>query len=94
MEVSEVTQSDLSFKNIKNSKILFESATGETLVILKSDLYCLSDGNFLNDKIIEFYLIYIKSKLIEPAIAAKTYIFSSFFFTKMLSLTKGSQSEE
>lgn len=94
MEVSEVTESDLSFKNIKNSKIVFETAMGEHLVILKSDLNCLSDGNFLNDKIIEFYLIYIKSKLIDPAIAEKTYIFSSFFFTKMLSLTKGTLSEE
>ena len=93
-EVSQVTESDLSFENIKNSKIVFETVTGETLVILKSDLQCLSDGNFLNDKIIEFYLIYIKSKLIEPAITEKTYIFSSFFFTKMLSLSRGSQTEE
>lgn len=94
MEVSEVPQSDLSFKNIKNSKIVFETAPGEQLVIHKSDLFCLSDGNFLNDKIIEFYLIYIKSKLIDPAIAEKTYIFSSFFFTKMLTFTKGTLSDE
>lgn len=94
MEVSEITEpQNLSFKNIKNSKIIYETGLGETIVILKTDLSCLSEGNFLNDKIIEFYLMYIKSKLIDQSIAEKTYIFSSFFFTKMLSLTKGSSTE-
>lgn len=94
MEVCDV-KPKLPFKEIKNNKIIFETNDSGSLTILKTDLLCLDDGNFLNDKIIEFYLIYIKSRLItDELLRQKVYIFSSFFFTKMLSLTKGSSTEQ
>lgn len=49
-------------------------------------LKCLEEGRFLSDIIIDFYLLYIKSEIIPATDRDKVYLFSSFFFKRLISI--------
>lgn len=70
-----------TFESVKN-QIIYRSGS-QILTISKDDLEKLIGNNYLNDKIIEFYLFYVKDNLTKE-MADKTHIFNSFFFSKML----------
>lgn len=47
------------------------------------DFKCLASGQFLNDIIIDFYLLYINEELNEKN-RCRTHIFSSHFYTRLV----------
>lgn len=47
------------------------------------DLHCLSDGEFLNDVIIDFYLKYLFLEKLKKEDAARSHVFSSFFYKRL-----------
>ncbi|CAF4795938.1 unnamed protein product, partial [Rotaria sp. Silwood2] len=47
------------------------------------DLLCLNEGEFLNDNIIDFYLQYIYYKKLSDEDRKRTYLFNSFFYTRL-----------
>ncbi|KAK3097800.1 hypothetical protein FSP39_013306 [Pinctada imbricata] len=56
--------------------------------VTNEDLFCLQEGEFLNDVIIDFYLKYLYLKVLSEEDRKRTHIFSSFFF-KRLTLRQG-----
>ncbi|KAK6187615.1 hypothetical protein SNE40_005598 [Patella caerulea] len=53
------------------------------LTITNEDLYCLNDGEFLNDVIIDFYLKYLLLEKLSEKDKQRTHIFSSFFYKRL-----------
>ncbi|XP_050921777.1 sentrin-specific protease 7b isoform X2 [Lates calcarifer] len=51
--------------------------------VTKEDLACLSDGEFLNDVIIDFYLKYLLLEGVGGAVAERSHVFSSFFYKQL-----------
>ena len=45
----------------------------------------MDEGNYLNDIIIDFYLKYIILELAKPEVRDRTYLFNTFFYTKLTS---------
>lgn len=48
--------------------------------LLRYDLLCLSDGEFLNDKIINFYLQYINREILTDEQSRSAHFFDTFFY--------------
>lgn len=61
------------------------------LSINTEDYMCLAVGQFLNDKIIDFYLKYLWENL-PPEQQEKVHIFSTFFYKRLT--TKGTRSQK
>ncbi|ESO89155.1 hypothetical protein LOTGIDRAFT_106350, partial [Lottia gigantea] len=53
------------------------------LTITNEDLYCLNEGEFLNDVIIDFYLKYLLLEKLSEKDRERTHIFSSFFYKRL-----------
>ncbi|XP_005090611.1 uncharacterized protein LOC101864041 isoform X2 [Aplysia californica] len=51
--------------------------------ITTEDLYCLTEGEFLNDVIIDFYLQYLYEEILNEENRKRTHIFSSFFYKRL-----------
>jgi hypothetical protein len=49
--------------------------------ITNEDVFCLNEGEFLNDVIIDFYLKYLLNEIMPDR--EKTFIFSSFFYKRL-----------
>ena len=53
------------------------------ITIHKDTVSCLSPEMFLNDTIIEFYLLYIYHEIFSPEQREQVHIFNTFFYTKL-----------
>ncbi|XP_076466538.1 uncharacterized protein LOC143297891 isoform X2 [Babylonia areolata] len=53
------------------------------IAITNQDLFCLNEGEFLNDVILDFYLKYIFLEKLTEEDRQRTHIFSSFFFKRL-----------
>ncbi|XP_064617471.1 sentrin-specific protease 6-like [Liolophura sinensis] len=51
--------------------------------ISTEDLFCLREGEFLNDVIIDFYLKYLVNEVLSEEDRNRTYVFSSFFYKRL-----------
>ncbi|KAM6166463.1 sentrin-specific protease 6 isoform 4-T4 [Erethizon dorsatum] len=51
--------------------------------VTNEDLHCLSEGEFLNDVIIDFYLKYLVLEKLKKEEANRIHIFSSFFYKRL-----------
>ncbi|XP_021323225.2 sentrin-specific protease 6 isoform X3 [Danio rerio] len=58
------------------------------ITVTEEDFYCLDEGEFLNDVIVDFYLRYLVCKQQEKKDTTQYHVFSSFFFKH---LTQGNQ---
>ena len=53
------------------------------IAITNADVECLMPGIYLNDTIIDFYLKYIYEEKLDKMQKQKTYIFNSYFYTRL-----------
>ncbi|XP_060085583.1 sentrin-specific protease 6-like [Ylistrum balloti] len=53
------------------------------IAVTNEDLYCLNEGEFLNDVIIDFYLRFLFREVLSEEVRKRTHIFSSFFFKRL-----------
>uniref|UniRef100_A0A8C1L250 SUMO specific peptidase 6a n=1 Tax=Cyprinus carpio TaxID=7962 RepID=A0A8C1L250_CYPCA len=51
--------------------------------VTNEDLHCLTDGEFLNDVIIDFYLKYLFLEKLKKEDAVRSHVFSSFFYKRL-----------
>ncbi|XP_063758184.1 sentrin-specific protease 6 isoform X2 [Eleginops maclovinus] len=51
--------------------------------VTNEDLHCLTDGEFLNDVIIDFYLKYLVLEKLKKEDAQRIHVFSSFFYKRL-----------
>ncbi|XP_067558845.1 sentrin-specific protease 6 isoform X4 [Pseudorca crassidens] len=51
--------------------------------VTNEDLHCLSEGEFLNDVIIDFYLKYLVLEKLKKEEADRIHVFSSFFYKRL-----------
>ncbi|XP_043926037.1 sentrin-specific protease 6 isoform X2 [Protopterus annectens] len=51
--------------------------------VTNEDLHCLTEGEFLNDVIIDFYLKYLVLEKLKKQDAERIHIFSSFFYKRL-----------
>jgi len=89
---SQFNQVKIQLDRLKKNVVKYISSDGTAIQIKKSDLECLDGENYLNDVVIEFYLHYIVDQILPKAYHRRptpsVYIFSSFFFEKMLNLKR------
>lgn len=51
--------------------------------VSQDDLFCLQDGQFLNDVIVDFYLKYLFLEGVGRAVAERSHVFCSFFYKQL-----------
>ncbi|XP_070191434.1 uncharacterized protein [Littorina saxatilis] len=68
-------------------------STKGAITITNEDLFCLHEGEFLNDVIIDFYLKYVFLEKLNEEDRERTQIFSSFFFKRLTQRDSKSQQE-
>ena len=64
------------------------------LPISTDDLFCLTEGEFLNDIIIDFYLQYIFLEKLSEENRQKTHIFNTFFYKRLTQRDRQSEKTE
>lgn len=60
----------------------YEGKTGK-VPICRKDVYCLEYGQFLNDQIIDLWLAYFQSELLTEEDRKKTFVYDTFFYSKL-----------
>ncbi|XP_062138169.1 sentrin-specific protease 6-like isoform X2 [Drosophila sulfurigaster albostrigata] len=58
------------------------------LCIRMEDYMCLTRESYLNDIIIDFYLLWLRNTLIPERLRDRTHIFSTFFYKRLTTLTR------
>ncbi|XP_022215278.2 uncharacterized protein LOC111069497 isoform X2 [Drosophila obscura] len=59
-----------------------------SLCIRMEDFVCLTKESYLNDIIIDFYLLWLRNTLIPEATRERTHVFSTFFYKRLTTLTR------
>ena len=57
------------------------------ILVSDEDVKCLAPGVYLNDSIINFYLKYLYYEQFSSIQRRSTYLFNSFFYSKLVSIT-------
>ncbi|CAK6979698.1 sentrin-specific protease 7b [Scomber scombrus] len=53
------------------------------ITVSREDLFCLNDGEFLNDVIIDFYLKFLLLEGVSDSVSSRSHVFSSFFYKQL-----------
>ncbi|KAG6767495.1 hypothetical protein POTOM_028700 [Populus tomentosa] len=69
-------------------EVIYPKGDPDAVSISKRDVELLRPETFINDTIIDFYILYLKSKL-KPGDKHRFHFFNSFFFRKLADLDKG-----
>ncbi|CAF0843353.1 unnamed protein product [Didymodactylos carnosus] len=85
-QLSTISPADLIPKTVflNHNRIRFD--------LTRDDLMCLTEGEFLNDTIIDFYLQYIYYEILTREDRRRTYLFNSFFYTRLTRKSNGDDS--
>ncbi|XP_026847514.1 uncharacterized protein LOC6601672 isoform X3 [Drosophila persimilis] len=59
-----------------------------SLSVSMEDFVCLRKESYVNDIIIDFYLLWLRNTLIPEATRERTHIFSTFFYKRLTTLTR------
>lgn len=62
------------------------------ITVTNEDLFCLNDGEFLNDVVVEFYIKYLYNNRLTASQREKTHIFNTFFYDQLRKENKESSS--
>ncbi|KAL9340195.1 hypothetical protein Peur_066414 [Populus x canadensis] len=69
-------------------EVIYPKGDPDAVSISKRDVELLRPETFINDTIVDFYILYLKSKL-KPGDKHRFHFFNSFFFRKLADLDKG-----
>jgi len=60
-----------------------------SVTVTVGDLHRLNPSEFLNDTLIEFYLLYIRDRVVPPQLRHRFHFFNSFLFTRLSEFGSG-----
>ena len=81
-QLSDLFESQKKKEKNEKSDLVLTYRVGGTLEIMKDDMECLEDGEFLNDKIIDFFLRYSQNRLMGDQ-KESFHTYTTFFYTKL-----------
>lgn len=67
--------------------VVYPRASKKTATVDKQDIYRLDDGEFLNDNLIMFYLLWLEQQ--HPELANRVYVHNTFFYASLTKAAKG-----
>ncbi|BFF98975.1 uncharacterized protein DMAD_06991 [Drosophila madeirensis] len=70
------------------SLLMYPPTGTGSLCIRMEDFVCLTKESYLNDIIIDFYLLWLRNTLIPEATRERTHVFSTFFYKRLTTLTR------
>ncbi|KAF7868490.1 hypothetical protein EAF04_005021 [Stromatinia cepivora] len=70
-----------------NKSVVYPKAGKKTATVDKQDIYRLDDGEFLNDNLIMFYLLWLEKQ--HPELANRVYVHNTFFYASLTKTAKG-----
>ncbi|CAH8384557.1 unnamed protein product [Eruca vesicaria subsp. sativa] len=84
---------ETSLTNLAGSfeDLVYPQGEPDAVVVRKQDIELLKPRRFINDTIIDFYIKYLKSRIL-PEERGRFHFFNCFFFRKLANLDKGSPS--
>ncbi|KAK9702175.1 hypothetical protein K7432_011381 [Basidiobolus ranarum] len=87
-------QTKCSPKPLSQDLFVYPFTGVNSITITGDDVYRLSDGEFLNDNLVEFYLKYFQNQLIEsnPTLAEQVHFFNPFFYKRLTQKDKSNKS--
>ncbi|TGO25603.1 hypothetical protein BPAE_0076g00040 [Botrytis paeoniae] len=73
-------------KNWEKS-VVYPRSGKKTATVDKQDIYRLDNGEFLNDNLIMFYLLWLEQQ--HPELATRVYVHNTFFYASLTKAAKG-----
>ncbi|KAF7959824.1 hypothetical protein EAE96_001429 [Botrytis aclada] len=73
-------------KNWEKS-VVYPKSGKKTATVDKQDIYRLDNGEFLNDNLIMFYLLWLEQQ--HPELATRVYVHNTFFYASLTKAAKG-----
>ncbi|KAF7880504.1 uncharacterized protein EAF02_007350 [Botrytis sinoallii] len=73
-------------KNWEKS-VVYPKSGKKTATVDKQDIYRLDNGEFLNDNLIMFYLLWLEQQY--PELATRVYVHNTFFYASLTKAAKG-----
>ncbi|CAD6447021.1 f86e0419-7b05-446b-979e-77e1e9f147dd [Sclerotinia trifoliorum] len=70
-----------------NKSVVYPRAGKKTATVDKQDIHRLDDGEFLNDNLIMFYLLWLEQQ--HPELANRVYVHNTFFYASLTKAAKG-----
>ncbi|XP_022225978.2 sentrin-specific protease 7-like [Drosophila obscura] len=66
--------------------LIYPPSGTSRILIHMSDFVCLTNGHYINDIIIDFYLLWLNKTQIPVDVRERTHIFNSFFYKRLTTL--------
>ncbi|TGO55935.1 hypothetical protein BCON_0084g00030 [Botryotinia convoluta] len=67
--------------------VVYPKSGKKTATVDKQDIYRLDNGEFLNDNLIMFYLLWLEQQ--HPELATRVYVHNTFFYASLTKAAKG-----
>ncbi|CAL8087334.1 unnamed protein product [Orchesella dallaii] len=74
--------------------LFYQGKNNVKMSICPNDISCLGHSQFLNDQIIDFWLAVIQTELLNDDDKKRTFVFDSFFYSKLTEKVKKRTAEE